>query len=491
MAENQDSTSALYDRFRNVVGRGGSQRHDEEAYFDEDDIIEIYDYANDHNDDFIKIEALFYGARMFPDSEALRIRRDYLYYYLGYDDAVRVMLERRTNPTTLSRLLALRSLTDRSQPTHKELSEILDAAESLDDEEVIQFVTEASTPENYQWLLANVERIRAKCSYLPTLYYELASAAENNSDYPTAIAMAEELTMLEPFNLDYWELLAEIQTVTGDFKSALSSLDYSLAIDPDSAKSKILKASALYQLDRDADTVIDLLMEVRKSDRFDATTLQTLVVLLTGANRLSDAVTVVEEFLAASPDDLLALDCLFLLRPDSVEEVLSAFSQRPVAAAMTETEWLGWAGRHMPFRRYGVAASILMKARELGRLDAGNLPLLIEALYLAGRYTDVLALTNEAGYTETTATPEVLMAAVMSCVRLGRVPQARVILSSYITVRSSLAQPEGPLDMVTLPELTRGLYNIGARAALINIANALDSPDVIPPDDYDPFAPLK
>ena len=78
MENPHDSRRALYERFYAIVGRADNPQDADDAYFDEDDIIEIYDYANDMNDDFIKLEALFYGARMFPASEALRTRRDYL-----------------------------------------------------------------------------------------------------------------------------------------------------------------------------------------------------------------------------------------------------------------------------------------------------------------------------------------------------------------------------------------------------------------------------
>ena len=196
MENPHDSRRALYERFYAIVGRADNPQDADDAYFDEDDIIEIYDYANDMNDDFIKLEALFYGARMFPASEALRTRRDYLYYYLGNDGAVRLLLERRKSQTTLSRLLALRARTDRKRSAVDELDAILRESEAFDDEEIIQFVTEAAAPETVGWLFDNIDRLKEKCSYLPTLYYELAGAAEDNGDYPRAIAMAEELTML-------------------------------------------------------------------------------------------------------------------------------------------------------------------------------------------------------------------------------------------------------------------------------------------------------
>lgn len=477
-----DRRRELYKRFYDSVGRADSDRGDAgEAYFDEDDIIEIYDYANDINDDFIKLEALFYGARMFPRSEDLRTRRDYLYYYLGNDEAVRLLLERRSHQNTLSRLLALRTRSDRHEPTHDDLEKILDNAAELDDEEVIQFVNEASTPENVGWLFDNVDKIRKKCGYLPTLYYELAGAAEDNNDYQRAIAMAEELTMLEPFNIEHWELLAEVQQADSRYAESLTSLDYALAIDPQSARSRILKATAHFNLGHDPEEAIGLLESVADSDRFDASALQTLVIMLTNERRTDEAVAQLEKYLAAHPGDPLALDCLFILDDSPSRERLEMLHDPANFNDIPVTGWVEWGLRHISAGRSNVAVEVLSEARRRGKLDGAE-SLLAEALYMAGRHADALTLVD--GLEGAQWSPELNAVRVMALARLGRRNEALDCAFKFAgSIPDFRTTDRDQLSSV----LSRNFYTAGIRIIFNNIIRALSSPDELPPDDYDPF----
>lgn len=485
MENPEDSRRALYERFYNTVGRADTPQDVEDAYFDEDDIVEIYDYANDMNDDFIKLEALFYGARMFPQSEALRTRRDYLYYYLGNDGAVRLLLERRTTPTTLSRLLALRAKTDRNQATHAELDEILRDTAEMDDEEIIQFVAEASTPENVDWLFANVDRLKKKCTYLPTLYYELAGAAEDNGDYVRATAMAEELTMLEPFNLEYWELLADVQRVAGDYKGCLVTLDYSLAINPQSVKSKILKATALFNLNRNSEEAIELLLSVKDSESFDSTCKQTLAILLTNNRRAEEAIELLERRLAAEPGDTVVLDCLFVLNEPKLQVYMEALRSVSSDLDLPSGAWLDWGARHLAGGRYAVAAELLLEGYRLRKLEGFEAGV-AEALYLAGRFDDVLSFRSRVGETIASRSPEITAAAVMSLSRLGRYDEAKATVSAYLDSLPRLTLEVGS-EYSAINQVTRRFFATGVKVVFSNVLRALSSPDVIPADDYDPF----
>ena len=486
MENPHDSRRALYERFYAIVGRADNPQDADDAYFDEDDIIEIYDYANDMNDDFIKLEALFYGARMFPASEALRTRRDYLYYYLGNDGAVRLLLERRKSQTTLSRLLALRARTDRKRSAVDELDAILRESEAFDDEEIIQFVTEAAAPETVGWLFDNIDRLKEKCSYLPTLYYELAGAAEDNGDYPRAIAMAEELTMLEPFNIEYWELLADVQRISGDFKGCLATLDYSLAIDPKSVKSRILKATALFNLDSTSPEALDLLMGVADSDSFDSVCMQTLAILLTNNRRQDEAVEMLEKRLKNDPGDTIILDCLFVLNEPRLESYMESLRSVSADLDLTTGAWLEWGMRHMAAARYAVAAELLLEGHRLGKLD-GSEACVAEAIYLSGRFDRVLSFRQSIGGDSVAHSPEITAATVMSLVRLGRREEAAALASSFLAALPRISVEVG--SGTTIGQVTRRFFAVGVRDIFSNILRALTSQttDTIPADDFDPF----
>ncbi len=476
-----DSINELYNRFYQTIGRPKS----DDTYFDEDDIIEIYDKANDLNDDLVKMEALFYGARMFPQSEALRVRREYLYYYLNNDKAVGLMLERRTVPTTLSRLLALRSRSDRGEATYAELEKILGGTETFDDEEVIQFISEASTPENYQWLKSNLDKIRQRCTYLPTFLYEMANVAEEKQDFPTAIAMAEELTMLEPFNIEFWQLLAEIQMGMQEFEDALISVDYALAIDPDAVRPKILKASILYRLHRRFEEVAELLKSVMSTDQFDDESLQVLTLSLMALGREQEASQIADEYLAKHPESIDALNFILAVGTDDIDSRLNAFAQTDAARSMTSDQWMQWAQFVVSTRRYEIALAILERARELNALPYAGEQFALELLYKTKEFEKVIQSVENAGQ----PTPAQAVLKVLSLVRIGRKEEALKYAVDYFhSLNSSLCSL--PVQNEFVSESTRMFYSIGIQAILRNFIAALSSPDEIPVDDYDPYIPF-
>ncbi len=60
-----DELKRLYDRFK-------EESVQPDAYFDEDDLIEIFDYASDMADDATRIDVLLVGARLYPSRRVSR-----------------------------------------------------------------------------------------------------------------------------------------------------------------------------------------------------------------------------------------------------------------------------------------------------------------------------------------------------------------------------------------------------------------------------------
>ena len=91
----------------------------------------------------------------------------------------------------------------------KALDDILAAYGEFEDEEVIQFVDVASSLGRTDWLLSRLEALRAHVTYMPTLLFEIAVMLEIEQRYSEAITLLEELTDLEPYNEQYWFMLAQ------------------------------------------------------------------------------------------------------------------------------------------------------------------------------------------------------------------------------------------------------------------------------------------
>lgn len=81
MSDDENPREELYQRFRESLRRPVSER-----FFDEDELVEVYDYAGDLNDDYVQMEVLFCGARLYPESQALSERRALLYLDTSIDD---------------------------------------------------------------------------------------------------------------------------------------------------------------------------------------------------------------------------------------------------------------------------------------------------------------------------------------------------------------------------------------------------------------------
>ena len=60
----------LYERFRH-----GVMNNDNSEFYDENELLDIYDFAQDEGDDMVQLYVLLTGARLYPDSDFLDERK--------------------------------------------------------------------------------------------------------------------------------------------------------------------------------------------------------------------------------------------------------------------------------------------------------------------------------------------------------------------------------------------------------------------------------
>lgn len=489
-----DDRKRLYDNFRNQIGLPEA----ESSFFDEDDLIDIYDYASDHSDDFTRMEVLFYAARHFPDSEQLQVRRDYFYYYLGYDEAVATRLERRHDKSTLARLLKMRQKAQlnedgsaRNPRSAASLERILDKAGTLDDEETIQFVTEASAPEVYPWFKENLDRIKAKVDYKPTLLYEAAYAAIDNADPEFAIKMAEELTMMEPFNPDFWELLTFAQMKAERIDDARSSVDYALALAPESPRSlaykgRILTANDPYNREG-ADLLLKAFANPPSAPDFDD--VKALAHPLITQGRNDELEQALAKRLADDPLNTAVIDGMLLILSEKGFEGARQYLANPLLPREAQF-WEAWATRFIDSHNYNIAAYLLQFAAESKIIPAGS-TILLEVLYMARRYEDVIRESPlKPGHAPgNPAIIDVAVVTILALMRMQRWDDARKLVNALSASNMSfeLADHDSP----RLPFSAEVLAQFGAATML----KALTLTAMMPTeqligfnlDDFDPF----
>lgn len=252
----KDERRELLDRFLDETRRDPSS-----AYFTEDELVEIFDYANDFDDEFTRSEVLMFGAARYPDSEELRVRRALHYFYAGVaPDKVMDVLRHVPESNVLAAILKVQ-LHEGLSPSEQEkaLDAVVDSVTDFADEEVLQLIDIAADMGHLDWLERNAERIAGKCSYKPTCFFELGEVFSEAGKYDRAVNYFDALTEIDPFDMSFWNRLTEAAGMANDYERALQSSEFALALAPEDVDARFLKARALFALKREPDEIISLL----------------------------------------------------------------------------------------------------------------------------------------------------------------------------------------------------------------------------------------
>lgn len=323
-----DEREALLQRFRDSLERPMSER-----FFDEDDLIEIFDYAGDLNDDYLRMEALMCAARYFPDSEELLERRGIFYSQYSDDARAQFLKHNPQSGNLILELLALRNDNPKPAKARERLADMLGRYDKLSDEEVIQFVDASSALDCFEWMEQNMPLLRKKAQYEVVAVYEMAVAADLRRNYELSARMFEELTQMEPFNSYYWIQLARAYAELDDAEKSLSAVDYSLAIKPDSPQALLVKARLLAALEHPQEEVTALLDSVRRLVKADdVESLRFMASTYSDLGRVSDARECVEAAYAASDIEQ---------RLDLIPDMLQMYNGEDRADELFDDYWAG------------------------------------------------------------------------------------------------------------------------------------------------------
>lgn len=501
---NDDTRQGLYNEFESEIVKAGNS----EAYFDENDLIEIFDYASDMDNYIVKMEVLFYGARHYPQSEALATRRAWFYSSFGEMEAAAELNNRVSNGGVLNRLLSLRAegATD-SPATRRKLDAIVNEASEFGDEDVIQLVDFCAENEMLDWVEDNRLLIESKCSYTPTLIYEYADRAEDLGDLSKARQLFEELTMMEPFTLDFWVRLARVQYDMGDDEDALSSVDYALAIDTSCSEALRIKGKAMFRLDRDLSDVSEVFRKILDDPEHTDTDAAVYAATLHELGHSARAIELLDSTLGKFQISQPLLDVMMRIDFKHAEPYLAKILASPDVTCETI---VAWAKEHISNGSTDVATKIVVFFNE--KFDTPHLGFLSEMLYISGMYTSVIEAVNRFYPVNPLNSmpaldPAVTFPFLMSFVRLGLSDIARKEATEHLDLIDRMIQkPDGrqsqllPANTVypravisqavteELPARQRCQLK-GYVATLRDIVNSLSVDPPLPPDSFDPLLP--
>lgn len=424
----EDSTEEIYNSFCRSLSKPVGER-----FFDEDELVSVFDYAGDRGDDYVRMEVLLCGARLYPDSVPLAERRAIFYASMDTVDSIdRYISDNPDSQTMLWDLIRLDSREEDPESARQALDYIFAQYDNFSDEEVIWLIKAAKDTGCYKWLTENSDRIRKKISYMPTFLYDMSLAAEENSDIATEVKCLEELVELEPFSDVYWALLVRAYAKDGREEDARQALDYAKALssDDDAAAFYLIEAALMYgaYLTPDVIEMTEKLVEANP-DEFKYT--ESLTALYLSVKNREKAVATLDSFFSRNPANR---DCLLRLLGLGVENP-AGYIRRNFAAAGEEA-FDRDAVTEMTTTLLGLNSLDAMKALGEAIIESGSLftPEVMagyaETLFAKGLYEECFTVLQTVPDLMEDMFPNVLMAVgpvmlyLLSAVKTSRKDQA-------------------------------------------------------------------
>lgn len=387
-----DERKELLDRFLQELESNRS-----EVYFDESDLVEIYDYARDTQDFRVCLEVLLVASRLYPKSVAIGERLAFYMYELGSIDGAESTIRQVPESSVLRRLLLLQIQMPPKEKAIGELNSIVDAVDDFEDEWAIRLVDIAGSCGAVDWLKENYVRIKSKCSYPQSFIYEMFELCVSIQDHDGAQQLGEELTLLEPFNEEFWELLGELRIRNmRNFEAGLNDVEYALAINPRSCKALQLKAEACMGLDKPVEEIMQVLNALLEIAPDEEEYVHTLALALYTKGYEMEAIQALEEYRAKHPDSCATITYLVLLTKGHIEISLLEPLFRPGTFGDSEDD----DDVIVSIRRFAregeySAACTLMLALEKYADARPYTSELFELLYRSKRYSDAVSRRKE------------------------------------------------------------------------------------------------
>lgn len=386
----ESSLEKLYEEFKSTLSTNG-----DDLYFDEQDLIDIFDYAGDVNDDYVRLEVLTLASRLFPHSKALRHRHALLLSDINPDSFRNFVDDENANADSSDLTWAI--INAKANPPTGEnavefLENLLKHFDFEEDEDTIQFVNLVAELDQVEWLVDNLERIKSRFEYTPTLIYESAQVFNNAGLRSKAIELMDEMTMQEPFNINYWLFLAEMQAANNALDDALNSIEYAKAINAEDFTAIALEGY-IHLLRPDYVKAIPALEKAHQINPDDNSTKRNLVEAYRMAGRNSEAIKLMHEIFFEESADRNIMQSLLLLCPDETVEILEKYYKNVESdtnAAAQNIYEIYHADAPESALRYAIWYSQNISDDKCIKL------LIIELLYSLNQYNDVVtyALTR-------------------------------------------------------------------------------------------------
>ncbi len=470
----------LYNRFKESLADGTA----DDQFLDADDLLIIHDQAVDLDDQYVQIEALMRGYRYFPDNEELASRRGFLYYDLNLDNGAKNLLKQHGSNSPIWDLLQMRlkeADEDSTGELRKMLNKLIETPDKFDDETVIQLVDAASACGFYDWLKQNEAELRKKTEYLPALLYEMFVVSEINSDLGYGIKLLEELTEIEPFNIDFWLALAQAQLSTGEYDAAITACDYALAISSDDVSALQTKANALGMLSR-FDEVLELVEPFVKANPVSPLAEMKIRAIFSRETskekEIGEACKLLYKNCLEYPESRALIGLAIDVQLPQIDELLALHYEKSSDA--NRDDFYEWGRRLYITGRPKDAAMVLKVLYDADKLTFDQKGIYVSALYTGGEYRQCAdMLQSTLNISPGDITPNMAVAGLLSLLHLKKKGDCKRALNK---IHANL-----PIAMKTDWTLTATLETIGFSSFIGMLEKLLSMPGPVDLDMIDIF----
>lgn len=239
------------EEFRDLLNTYEQSRNEGTPVFlDADELAEIADYYQFTGHDSQAEEAIAMALSLSPGAIAPLTYRIHQALYKGDTQTAWEMLNQVTDTDEpdyvydKAEILITEGKTDEADDYLRDCLNNLPLDEQQDFiVDVANIFTENGLPERAMLWMA-----RGKSENTPDFKELMARTLFGLGKYKESERIFNELLDIDPFSIDYWNAMASAQFMGEDYKGALQSSEFAIAIDPHDPNALIAKANSLYRL---------------------------------------------------------------------------------------------------------------------------------------------------------------------------------------------------------------------------------------------------
>lgn len=375
----EDYMRELYLKFRKEIESGAS-----EEYYELNELLDIYDYAQDEGDILVQMYVFMTASRLHPRAHDFDERIGFFLSYIAPEAAMDLLDRKGREDTALWDVLAIGLKCYPSGDPREMIEKLLAKYSRLDTETTLKLIDMLREFNRPDLLSEFYPEISKRAEDPRGLAFEVAEALKESDQYlEHARKIAEELTAMEPFNVEAWLLSARLEFSLEHPDEALAAVDYALAIDPDNRNAKITRSVIMVAMDSKREEAISVMREILQTEPDNPFALEALAEAYKREGRGKQAaehyVQIIKNKVFISTDPYVGL---VESDPDNIERNL-----REVGVDANPKKW---DERFATLNEKGKAAAGVEMLRAVFWInpEAIDIMSVLDVLYSAGRYKE-------------------------------------------------------------------------------------------------------